>query len=108
MEEVRYLGYVVGRDEIKPQIHKVEAIQGWPQPLSKKQVRAFLGIVGYYRRFIPNFAMVAASLTDLFKGIKSPMAKWSPEAEMAFQGLKLALCKEPVLIAPNFSKEFVV
>uniref|UniRef100_A0A8C5PW96 Gypsy retrotransposon integrase-like protein 1 n=1 Tax=Leptobrachium leishanense TaxID=445787 RepID=A0A8C5PW96_9ANUR len=52
MEEAKYLGYVVGRGLVKPQFNKVEAIQNWPRPLTKKQVRAFLGIVGYYRRFV--------------------------------------------------------
>lgn len=108
MEEARYLGYVVGRGEIKPQLNKVEAIQNWPRPLTKKQVKAFLGIVGYYRRFVPRFADIAVPLTDLTKGTKSAMVRWSPEAERAFQELKQALCRQPVFMAPDFSREFVV
>lgn len=108
MEEVKYLGYIVGRGVVKPQVSKVEAIQSWPRPLTKKQVRAFLGMVGYYRRFVPNFATLAAPLTDLTKGRKSVMVEWNADAEKAFLELKSALCQHPVLVAPNFSKEFVV
>lgn len=107
-EEAKYLGYTIGRGVIKPQVNKVEAIQSWPRPNSKKQVRAFLGIAGYYRRFIPHFASQAVPLTNLTKGKESVMVKWSPEAEAAFQSLKTALCSQPVLYSPDFSKDFVV
>lgn len=108
MEEVKYLGFIIGRGLVKPQLNKVEAIQNWPRPVNKKQVRAFLGITGYYRRFIPSFATIAVPLSDLTKGKQSNMVKWNPEAEDAFQKLKVALCTQPVLITPDFSKEFVV
>ena len=107
-EEARYLGYTIGRGVIKPQINKVEAIQNWPRPLNKKQVKAFLGLTGYYRRFIENFASIASPLTDLTKGKDSTMVKWTPEAEQAFQNLKQALCAQPVLVTPDFKKEFIV
>ncbi|XP_073510768.1 uncharacterized protein [Phyllobates terribilis] len=107
-EELKYFGYIIGRGEIKPQVNKVEAIQNCLQPASKKQVWAFLGNVGYYRRFITNFPMKEAPLTDLLNGMKTAMAKWSSEADLVFQELKLALCKQPVLIAPDFNKEFVI
>ncbi|XP_068097047.1 uncharacterized protein [Hyperolius riggenbachi] len=108
MEEAKYLGYIVGKGLVKPQVNKVEAIQEWPRPVSKKQVRAFLGIVGYYRRFIPNFSTLAAPLTDLTKGRKSVMIQWTGETDKAFMELKLALCQNPVLVAPDFTREFVV
>jgi hypothetical protein len=108
LEEAKYLGYIIGRGLVKPQINKIEAIQNWPRPLTKKQVRAFLGIAGYYRRFVPNFASVAAPLTDLTKGGKSTMVKWNPEAEKAFQSLKAALSEQPVLVSPDFRKQFLV
>ncbi|XP_073442884.1 vomeronasal type-2 receptor 26-like [Dendrobates tinctorius] len=108
MEEAKYLGYVISRGEIKPHINKVEVIQSWLKPLSKKHIRVFLDIVGYYFWFISNFAMIAATLMDILKGTKSAMSKWSAEAKTAFEGLKLALCKQPVVLAPDFSKAFVV
>lgn len=88
LEEARYLGYVVGRGAIKPQLNKVNAIQKWPHSLTKKQVRCFLGIVGYYRRFVPNFASLAAPLTDLVKEKNATVVQWSEEAEAAFCQLK--------------------
>uniref|UniRef100_A0A803JM67 Gypsy retrotransposon integrase-like protein 1 n=1 Tax=Xenopus tropicalis TaxID=8364 RepID=A0A803JM67_XENTR len=108
LEEAKYLGYNIGRGLVKPQLNKVQAIQDWPRPVTKKQVRAFLGITGYYRRFIANFATIAVPLTDLTKGTKSIMIKWNSEAEQAFQTLKKALCSQPVLITPDFTKKFIV
>lgn len=80
----------------------------WPQPVNKKQVRTFLGITSYYRRFIPNFTSIAAPLTDLTRGKGSVMITWTPEAEEVFQRLERVLCAQPVLVAPDFTKEFVV
>ncbi|MGH0125953.1 UNVERIFIED_CONTAM: hypothetical protein FKN15_025173 [Acipenser sinensis] len=108
MEEAKYLGYVVGRGMIRPQESKVEAIKNWPRPINKKQVRAFLGIAGYYRRFVPDFATIAFPLTELTRNRCPLMVKWSPEAEKAFTTLKEALCSSPVLVVPDFSKEFLV
>ncbi|XP_069618638.1 uncharacterized protein [Ranitomeya imitator] len=108
LTEVQYLGYVIGHRVIKPQIDKIEAIQNWPKLLSTKQVRAFLGIIGYYLWFIPNFAGRSAPLTDLLKGKKSGMIRWNPQAKEAFQSLKSMLCGQPVLISPNFRKTFIV
>lgn len=106
-EEAKYLGYTIGRGVIKPQVNKVKAIKSWPRPSSKKQVQASLGIAGYYRRFIPHFASQAVPFTNLTKGKESVMVKWSPEAEAAFQPLKTALCSQPVLYSPDFSKDLL-
>ncbi|CAM5149942.1 unnamed protein product [Natator depressus] len=108
LTEARYLRYVVGRGLVKPQWNKVEAIQDWPRPVRKKQVRAFLRLVGYYRRFIPHFATRAGPLTDLIKARGPEIVKWSDAAEGAFADLRTALCCHPVLIAPDFKKEFVL
>nr|XP_014351258.1 PREDICTED: uncharacterized protein LOC102352713 [Latimeria chalumnae] len=67
LAEAKYLGYTVGGSLVHPQVNKVEAFKTWPQPVNKKQVQTFLGIVGYLRRFIPNFATWATLLTDLIK-----------------------------------------
>lgn len=105
--EVRYLGYLLGHGQIKPQVEKLKAIQNITRPQTKKQVRSFLGLIGWYRRFIPHFASLATPLTDLTK--KSP-AKfcWTSECEEAFNSLKDLLCHEPVLQSPNFSERFIV
>ena len=67
MAECVYLGHVVDRGVVRPELSKVEAMQAFSQPATKKQVRAFLGITGYYRKFIPNYSALAAPLTDLTK-----------------------------------------
>ncbi|XP_063060131.1 uncharacterized protein LOC134453222 [Engraulis encrasicolus] len=106
--ETNYLGYTIGRGLVKPQEAKLRAIQDWPRPITKKQVRAFLGLAGYYRRFISNFASIAAPLTELTTKRHSRMVGWNPAAEAAFIGLKEALCSSPVLVAPDFKREFIV
>lgn len=63
LKEAKYLGYVVGRGQIKPQSNKVEAVLTWPKPKSKSQLRPFLGLVGYYRRFVKDFATRADPLS---------------------------------------------
>ncbi|XP_063041160.1 uncharacterized protein LOC134436063 [Engraulis encrasicolus] len=106
--ETNYLGYTIGCGLVKPQEAKVKAIRDWPRPITKKQVRSFLGLANYYRRFIANFATIAAPLTDLTTKRHSRMVKWNPSAEDAFVALKQALCSSPVLVAPDFKKEFLV
>ena len=93
---------------MKPQMKKVEAIQDWPRPLTKKQVRTFVGLTSYYRRFIPHFASVASPLTDLTRDRLPAQVTWAEETEKAFQDLKTALCSGPVLVTPDFTKPMVV
>ncbi|KAI2647274.1 Retrovirus-related Pol polyprotein from transposon 17.6 [Labeo rohita] len=108
LSEAKYLGYQVGRGLIKPQPKKVEAVHAAPRPSTKTQVRAFLGLAGYYRCFIPNFSSIASPLTDLTRKGQPEKIEWSPEAERAFQRVKKALTSEPVLRAPDFTRPFLV
>lgn len=108
LEEAKYLGHEVGRGCIRPLASKVESIATWPQPSTKKQVRIFLGLVGYYRQFIADFAARAAPLHDLTKKTRPNQVSWSLEAEAAFQDLRQALCQEPVLITPKFDKPLIL
>ncbi|KAL4291580.1 hypothetical protein GQ457_14G013300 [Hibiscus cannabinus] len=85
---------------------KVEAIKAWPIPTSIKGVRGFLGIAGYYRKFIKGFSTLAASLSDLLR--KGEGFDWTAAAQEAFDQLKQRLCSAPVLGLPDFSKEFIV
>ncbi|XP_063802613.1 uncharacterized protein LOC134979934 [Pseudophryne corroboree] len=108
MAEVQYLGHRVGGGKIRPEPAKVEAILNWPRPSNQKQVRAFLGLAGYYRRFVPQYSTLAKPLTDLTKKKYARQVAWSPECESAFVALKEALSSAPVVAAPDFSKKFIV
>ncbi len=102
--ETQYLGFVLGHGVIRPQVGKVEAIKtaGWPE--TKKQVRAFLGLIGWYRKCIPNFSARAITLTNLTKKTQPNKLIWTEDCEKAFNDLKAALCQEPVLQSPDFLK----
>lgn len=84
------------------------AIKNAERPVTKKQVRSFLGLVGWYRRFIPNFSERAFTITDLTKKDKPNKVNWTQDCERAFQDLKNSLCTEPVLKSPDFEKTFTV
>ncbi|KYO34955.1 hypothetical protein Y1Q_0014614 [Alligator mississippiensis] len=108
LSEVVYLGHCVGGGEIAPLWGKIEAIKDWPPPQTKKQVRAFLGLVGYYRRFVPGFGATAAPLHELTrKGSPDPVV-WKQGCQEAFDILKAALVKHPILKAPLHDKPFYV
>lgn len=107
-KETEYLGYVIGGGVIRPQIQKMQAIQDCSLPQTKTQVRAFLGMAGWYRRFVPNFAVRAAPLTDLTRKTCPVQIQWTEEAKHAFQDIKNALCNDPVLSCPNFEELFVL
>lgn len=89
--------------EIDPS--KIEAVVAWPIPKNLKALRGFLGLAGYYRRFVKNFGVIARPLTSL---TKKECFRWNEEAEQAFEELKKALCSTPVLALPQFDKSFVV
>ena len=106
--QIQYLGHVVGVGELCPLQAKVDSIQLFPQPETKKQVKSFLGLVGYYRRLVHNFSEKAAALSDLTQKRQPSKVKWSSQCEEAFEMLKRALMNEPVLQLPDFSKLFIV
>ncbi|KAG1933522.1 gag-pol fusion protein [Pimephales promelas] len=107
-KEIEYLGYVLGNGVIRPQVGKVQAIKSFTLPKTKKQVRSFLGLVGWYRRFVPNFSSRAAALTDLIKKNGPNQIQWSEQAQRAFQDIQGALQESPVLHSPRFDQPFVL
>ena len=104
--EVAYLGHIISADGVKPDPGKIESIINFPQPRCPKNIKQFLGLVGYYRRFIPQFSKIAKPLTDLLK--KNKIFQWKEPQGEAFDTLRKALCTEPILQYPDFSKPFVL
>ena len=104
--EVRYLGYHLGRGQVWPLVDKTAAIATCPRPKTKKEVRCFLGLTGYYQRFIPGFAELTSPLTDLTRKGASDLVQWTEPCQRAFERVKEALCGELLLFTPNFSHPF--
>ena len=107
--QVQYLGHIVGQGRRKPAELKIDAIKNFSPPKSKTEVRAFLGLAGYYSRYIPMFSSIAAPLTDALKGReRKGNIIWTKDCEQAFDRLKDSLCAFPVLYSPNYHKTFIV
>ncbi|KAJ0816356.1 putative nucleotidyltransferase, Ribonuclease H [Helianthus annuus] len=104
-EKVEYLGHIITKEGVSTDPAKIKAIQEWPAPINIKQLRGFLGLAGYYRRFIRNFGLLARPLTDL---LKKEGFKWDGLAQKAFDHMKQVLSSPPVLKLPDFSKTFVI
>lgn len=101
---IAYLGHVVSAAGVSTDPSKIQAVQDWPRPTSLKELRGFLGLAGYYRKFIKNFALIAKPLSDLLR--KDSVFVWSFIQADAFSMLKKALCSAPVLALPDFSQPF--
>ena len=108
MDQCVYLGYVVGNGVIQPERSKLQGVESFPTPSTKIQVQCFLGLTGYYRKFIPNYASLATPLTNLIRKCAANKVVWTQECEEAFQRLKALLCANPVLRSPDLGKEFVL
>ncbi|CAG4983670.1 unnamed protein product [Parnassius apollo] len=105
-KEVIYLGHIIGEHGVKPNPEKVRAVTEFPVPKSPKDIKSFLGLVSYYRRFIPDFSKYAKSLTSLLK--KDVPFEWKNEQQLSFETLKGKLVTAPVLAYPDFTKPFLL
>ena len=116
-----YLGHVVSADGIEADPVKIEAVKNWPTPKSVKQVRQFLGFVGYYRRFIKGFASIARPLNNLLighptkrttqrnnKAIKPVPFQWGSDQQTAFEELKRQLTNPPILGYADYTLPFIL
>ena len=101
---VTYLGKVVGQGQVCPIRAKTLAIDQYPSPIDKKELMRFLGMVGFYRCFCPNFSSVVAPLTDLLKS--SVKFSWTPDCQTSFETVKALLTSSPVLAAPQLNRPF--
>ena len=119
-QEVEFLGHYVGRAGVRMVEGKVEAVRAWPTPTKQKDVEQFIGLAGYYRRFIANFSKIASPLTELCGTLKKARGgaqkrdppkkefKWGEEQQSAFERLKEAVSGAPCLAMPDPAREFIV
>lgn len=103
--QVDYLGHIISAKGVAVDPSKIEAMVAWPAPKTLTALRGFLGLTGYYRRFVRNYAAIAAPLSDLLK--KSAFS-WSTDSQQPFEELKQVMVSLPILALPNFLQEFEV
>lgn len=103
---LRYLGYVVDAEGLHVDVAKVEAMLNVPPPRNAKEVRRFIGMSSWYRRFIPNFSTIIAPITKLTQ--KNITFRWTEPCQQAFNTIKNCLVSAPVLTCPDFAKPFVL
>ncbi len=107
MHETGFLGHTVGRGTIRPEQTKIDAVANFQRPKTKRTIQAFLGLIGYYRRFIKNFSTMAAPLTDQTRKDCPTKVIWTPELEKSFVSLRDELLKMPVLKCPDYQQRFM-
>jgi hypothetical protein len=103
---VEFLGHVITKEGIAMNPSKVESVLEWKSPKSAKEIRGFLGMAGYYRRFIEGFSKIAGPMTKLLW--KNTPFMWSEQCEQSFQTLKEKLTTAPVLAVPETGKDYIV
>jgi hypothetical protein len=103
--EVEYLGHIFNKDGVRVDPKKIEAMQYWPLPKTLKSLRGFLGLMGYYHKFVQNYGKIAAPLTAL---LKNNAFTWTLATDQSFHTLKEAMCTTLILELPDFTKTFVL
>ncbi|KAL5579236.1 hypothetical protein UlMin_011678 [Ulmus minor] len=103
---VQFLGHVISKDGLSVDPAKIEAVSKWAAPTSVTEIRSFLGLANYYRRFVEGFSTLAAPLTALTK--KDQKFEWTDKCEQSFQELKRRLTSAPILVLPTNDADFTV
>ncbi|XP_021905112.1 uncharacterized protein LOC110820048 [Carica papaya] len=103
--KLEYLGHIVTSQRVKVDQTKIKAILDWPRPNNVMELRGFLGLTGYYQKFVRQYGILARPLTNL---LKKGQFEWTKEAESAFQNLKVAMTITPTLALPNFEEPFII
>jgi hypothetical protein len=106
LQEFAFLGHVLTVEGVAIDPTKIEAVKEWDQPRNPIDIRSFLGLAGYYRRFIENFSKIAKPMTKLLK--KTNEFEWTPKCELSFQTVKQKLTTTPVLALPDIRRDFMV
>ena len=106
LTEVSFLGHIVSEEGIRVDPKKIEVVIEWKPPRNVTKVRSFLGLAGYYRRFVKGFSMIAAPMTRLLQ--KNVKYEWSKKCQGSFEKLKAFLTEAPVLTQPTRGKEYVI
>jgi hypothetical protein len=106
LEKISFLGQILTAEGVAVDPRKVETVSNWQQPTNVSEIRSFLGLAGYYRRFIEGFSKIARPMTELLK--KEKKFNWTESCERSFQELKRRLTTAPVLILPDIQRDFVV
>lgn len=101
--QIHFLGYIVSSQGLAVDPAKGSAIQTWPQPTTISEVRSFHGLASFYRRFVPQFSILMAPITDC---IRTSSFSWSPEASSAFSVIKNKQSSAPILALPDFNIVF--
>jgi len=104
--KVNYLGHVITSEGLQPDPDKIKVVQEYPIPRTVKDVRAFMGLANYYRKFVKDFAKIASPLHELTK--KGTKFVWTEECQSAFEALKKALTEAPIFAYPDFTKPFLL
>ena len=99
-QQIAYLGHVISDKGVSTNPSKILAVQNWPTPVNVKEIRGFLGLTWYYRKFLRNYGVISKPLTELLR--KGTLFVWTPAAETAFVTLKEALVQAPVLASLIF------
>jgi hypothetical protein len=102
--KIDYLGVIVGNNQLRMDLKKLQGVADWQLPRTPTDIRKFLGFIGYYRYFIPNYSKIARPLLDLTK--KAVVWDWGPRQMRAFEELKMRMCQSPVMMQLNFNKQF--
>jgi hypothetical protein len=105
VKEVEYLGHIVSHEGVKVDPNKINAMMDWPIPKTLKNLRGFLGLTGYYHKFVWNYGRISTLLMTL---TKKDAFSWTPKETKSFEQLKEVMCKAPILTTLYFTKTFIV
>lgn len=105
-KEIGYLGHMITREGVKPDPSNITALKKYPAPTNQKELKYFLGLAGYYRRFIDKYSYIAKPFNKMTS--RKVELKWNLYCDESFKKLKIVLCNPPILVYPDFNKEFIL